>query len=422
MRIGLVTPYDLTHDGGVNRHVCALGRALERLGHQVRVLGPASGALPPACDRLGGVVPVRVNGSVARVGLVVSGRAMARLLARDRFDVVHVHEPWVPGVGRSAIRHAGVPLVATFHTFVERECVVSRLVRQALAGSLTRVAQAIAVSPAAADFARPVYGRPLHIIPNGVDVGLFAPAAIRAEPPGSREPAHTGSRRLVPGVGPALASTGGTALAVRPERTCAHPRACAHTASGVSGGGRGRALRVLFVGRYDEPRKGVRYLLEAVARLRREGRAITLHIAGPGVPHALADVAAAAGAEFLGRLDDAALAAAYQACDVFCAPSTGGESFGLVLLEAMAAGRPVIASDLRGYREASDGAACLVPAADAAALAAAIGALADDAPRQAALVARGLQRARALDWRRVAEAVAAVYRDTVASGVAACPA
>lgn len=195
-------------------------------------------------------------------------------------------------------------------------------------------------------------------------------------------------------------------------------QARAHGVPGVTGGVSSRDFRVLFVGRYDEPRKGVRYLLEAVARLRREGRAVSLRIAGPGVPHALADVAAAAGAEFLGRLDDAALAVAYQACDVFCAPSTGGESFGLVLLEAMAAGRPVIASDVRGYREASDGAACLVPAADAAALAGAIGALADDAALRAALVARGLQRARALDWRHVAEAVAAVYRDAVASGVA----
>ena len=136
MRICLVSPYDLSHDGGVNTHVRALAPALRDAGHQVRILGPASGAVPRGCDGLPGTVAVRANGSVARVGLLVSANAVTRYLARGAFDLVHVHEPYVPGTARLAVQCATVPVVATFHAYVEHEHVFSRVARWAMAPSL----------------------------------------------------------------------------------------------------------------------------------------------------------------------------------------------------------------------------------------------------------------------------------------------
>src|SRR5262249_9052180 len=129
---------------------------------------------------------------------------------------------------------------------------------------------------------------------------------------------------------------------------------------------------ILFVGRFDEPRKGLRHLLDAASLLREWGHAAEVRIAGDGKPASFAGIAAKAGAVFLGRLSDSALAAEYRDADIFCAPATHGESFGLVLVEAMACGCPVVASDIHGYREASDGAAVLAPPGDPCALACAL--------------------------------------------------
>jgi len=356
MRVCLVTPYDLTHEGGVNSHVRALAHMLRSAGHHASVLGPASGAVPPECDGVAGTIPIPANGSIARVGLLVSAPSVTRYLTRGRFDIIHVHEPYVPGTARLAVRRAPAPVVATFHAYAERERGISRATRHVMARPLTRLRRAIAASTAAADFARVVYRGPIRVIPNGIDMTAFS-------------------------CGPAAAV----------ERT-AEP------------------LRILFVGRYDEPRKGLRYFLDAAARLRAEGRQLIVSVAGRGTPGAVAGLARRAGARFLGPLDHAGLAAAYRDCDVFCAPSVHGESFGIVLLEAMACGRPVVASDIRGYREAAAGAAMLVQPGDAAALAAALAALGDDVALRQELVQRGLRRAAELDWCRMAQQVISVYR------------
>ncbi len=367
MRVCLVTPYDLSYDGGVNRHVISLAQALRCLGHDVRVLGPASGATPSRCDSLPGVVPVRANGSRARVGLLVSKTAVRRYLRRGGFDLVHVHEPWVPGPGRTAVRYAATPVVGTFHTFAESEHGMVTFARRALARPLRRLTLGIAVSQPAAEFARRVFDGALHVVPNGIDPSAFA------------SPHVTGCPEC-------------TAPTLRDEGP----------------------LRLLFVGRFDEPRKGLRHLLAAVALLRERGRAIDLRVVGHGDPVPFGDLARRSGATFLGRVDDQGLADMYRWCDVFCAPSTHGESFGVVLIEAMASGRPVVASDIPGYRDATAGAAILVPPADPELLAAAIARAADDERLRHHAVHQGWQRAHQLAWSRVALTINGLYEDAAA--------
>ena len=377
MRICLVSPYDLSYDGGVNTHIMGLASALRESGRHVGVLGPASGSIPLGCDGLPGTVAVPANGSVARVGLLVSARAVTRYLTHGRFDIVHVHEPYVPGTARIAVRCATVPVVATFHAFAEHEHLVSRVARQAMAWYLGRLRNAIAASAAAADFARVVYKGPIQIIPNGIDTAIFTP--IR---PASATP--------LPLLSPQHVRSSGCLFS-----------GCTSSTDSV---------RVLFVGRFDEPRKGLAYLLEAIVRLRASGRSVTVQIVGSGSAGRLAELAGRAGAQFLGRLSDAALAAAYRDCDIFCAPSIYGESFGLVLIEAMACGRPVVASDIRGYREAAAGAALLVAPRDPDALAAALLHVADNTTLRKDLVERGFRRAAELDWRRTSQHIVSVYR------------
>ncbi len=370
MRICLVTPYDLSHDGGVNRHVITLAQALRRLGHHVRVLGPASGETPARCDGIPGVVPVRANGSRARVGLLSSKRAVRRYLERGGFDLVHVHEPWVPGPARYAVQCSPIPLVATFHTFAESEPRMASMARRMLARPLHRLSLGIAVSNPAADYARRIFSGPIRVLPNGIDPTAFA------EPHAPHAPDGAGPAPRVPG-----------------------------------------PLRLLFVGRFDEPRKGLRHLLGAAALLRERGREFELRVVGPGDPYAFGDLAVRSGARFVGRVDDHELAAMYHWCDLFCAPSTHGESFGVVLIEAMASGRPVVASDIPGYRDATAGAAILVPPGNPEALADAIVRTADDEWLRHSVVGRGWHRAHQLAWSRVALSLNELYEDVAAMRV-----
>jgi phosphatidylinositol alpha-mannosyltransferase len=356
VRICVVSPYDLSHEGGVNRHALSLAVTLRGLGHHVRVLGPASGAVPTGCEAVARAVPVPANGSLARIGLLAAPGPVREVLRAGRFDVVHVHEPLVPGPGRHALRHARAPLVATFHATDEREQPLQRALRAAAAAGLARIDFGIAVSRAAKAYARAIYRGRTAVVPNGVDLLRFG----------------------APGRG---------------------------AAAGASG-----PLRVLFVGRFGEPRKGFPVLLEALAVLRREGRAVEADVVGEGSWARHAAKAAGLGVRFHGRLADAALAERYRAADVLCAPSLRCESFGMVLVEAMAAGCPVVASALPGYAEAARGAALLAPAGDARALAGALRRASEDPALRARLVERGRTRAAALCWSRIADRVLHVYR------------
>ncbi len=170
------------------------------------------------------------------------------------------------------------------------------------------------------------------------------------------------------------------------------------------------------MGRFGEPRKGLSVLMDAVALLRSQGRATVVDVVGAGPAERLAARAARLGVRFLGRLSDAELARCYRESDVFCAPSLGGESFGMVLVEAMAAGCPVIASDIPGYAEAARGAALLAPPGDPGALAVALWRAGRDPLMRERLSARGRSRAAALCWSRVAGRVLHIYRVAAAGG------
>jgi len=268
-----------------------------------------------------------------------------------------VHEPLVPGPSRHALRWARVPVVATFHAAAEQERAVQTAFRAAASGGLARIAFGIAVSRQAKRFSRAIYRGRTAVIPNGVDLSRFAPDAAPGAP-------------------------------------VAHPH--------------GR-LRILFVGRFAEPRKGFSVLLEAAALLEQQGRPVEVHVVGAGPAERFERRAERLGVVFHGRVSDADLSREYREADVFCAPSLGGESFGMVLVEAMAAGCPVVASDIPGYAEAARGAALLTPAGEPGMLAVALWRAGQDAGLRARLVARGIARADALCWRRVAARVAHVY-------------
>ena len=360
MRVCLVTPYDLSHEGGVNRHVRSLAGALGALGHEASVIGPASGGVPEGCTSLPGVIPVPANGSVARIGLLVSPRATREHLAARAYDVVHVHEPIVPGPSRHAVRWARAPVVATFHASAEREVRLQRALRRFASLGLQHIAHGIAVSREAKRFSRAVYRGRTAVIPNGVDLSRFQVA--------------------IPGESP------------RPDRP----------------------LRLLFVGRFGEPRKGFGALLDALAILASQGRRVEAAVVGDGPLDRFAARAEPLGVRFLGRLSDQALAERYRQSDLFCAPSLGGESFGMVLVEAMAAGCPVVASDIPGYAEAAHGAALLVPPSEPSLLAEGIWRAGRDAQLRARLVARGLLRADALSWSRIAARVVRIYETATA--------
>ncbi|WP_343945051.1 glycosyltransferase family 4 protein, partial [Pseudonocardia zijingensis] len=361
MRVGIVCPYSLDVPGGVQAHVVGLAGALERLGHQVSVLAPAAERTPvpdfvtPAGRALG----LPYNGSVARVSFgPLTYARVRRWLAEHTFDVLHLHEPTTVSVSVLALLAAEGPIVATFHTSMERSRTLAAF-GGVLRPLMEKVTARIAVSPHARRVQVEHLGGDAVEIPNGVDVGAFA---------------H----------GPALPG---------------YPR------PGTVG----------FLGRFEEPRKGMPVLLEAVRRLAPHRPDLRVLVAGSGDAAALRRLAGpvADRLDVLGPVDDATKAAALRSVDVFCAPHTGGESFGIVLTEALAAGAPVLASDLAAFRAVlgeTEPAGVLFPAGDGAALAQRLGDLLDDPARRAALSAAGRVRAEEFGWPAVAAAVLRVYR------------
>lgn len=369
MRVALVSPYALATPGGVQRHVVDLARALHAAGEEVHLVSPGAAV---AVDGIGGAhhpvgrdVRVPFNGSVAPIALSpTAARATRRVLARIAPDVVHVHEPLVPWVALAAATTDVAPVVGTFHAWSDRGRAY-RVVRAPGRRVVGRLAARLAVSQAAADYHARALGvapRSFRILPNGVDVATFAGA----------EPFDD----LVDPARPIL----------------------------------------LFVGRL-EPRKGLEPLVRAFTRLKTERPELRLLVVGDGPERdrcqALLSGRLRSDVLFLGRVDEGDKERFYASCDLFVAPALGGESFGMVLLEAMAAGAPVVASDLPGFRSVvRDGVqGRLVPPGDPAALAVAIGALLDNPALREAMVAEGRRTAADHDWRVVAGQVAALYRE-----------
>jgi phosphatidyl-myo-inositol alpha-mannosyltransferase len=365
LRVGIVCPYSLDVPGGVQAHVVGLAGALEDLGHTVSVLAPAAEhtPVPTFVTPAGRAMGVPYNGSVARVtfGPVTYARAR-RWLAESSFDVLHLHEPTTFSLSVLALLAAEGPIVATFHTSTERSRALSAF-GGVLRPLMEKVTARIAVSPLARRVQVEHLGGDAVEIPNGVDIPAFA-----AGP-------------LLPG----------------------YPR------PGTVG----------FLGRFDEPRKGMTVLLDALRALAPSRPDLRLLVVGRGDVGALRRAAGPVTdrLDVLGPVDDATKAAALRSVDVFCAPNLGGESFGIVLTEAMAAGAPVLASDLDAFRAVvgGSGAGVLFPTGDGGALAAALAALLDDPSARAAMSAAGRMRAADFGWPAVAASVVRVYRAAVAA-------
>jgi phosphatidylinositol alpha-mannosyltransferase len=368
MRIGMVCPYPWDVPGGVQYHVRDLAETLRGLGHHVEVLTPAEREenLPDEhVTWVGRAVPVPYNGSIASMqfGLVSAAR-VRRWLREGAFDVVHVHEPASVSISLLVCIIAEGPIVATFHAATTRSKVLAVL-GPWFRPWLEKITGRIAVS----DFARRVQvehlGGDAVVIPNGVHVPAFA-------------------------AGPQLPGY-------------------------VRGEG---SPTIGFLGRYDEPRKGLPVLLEAMRTLVRDHPSVRLLVAGRGDPDELDELV---GKELrphvtlLGELTEPEKAAFLRSVDVYCAPNLLGESFGVILLEAMAAGAPVVASDLDAFaRVLEEGAAgLLVSRGDAAALARALSGLLGEPDRRGQLAAAGRQAVAGYDWSVVARRIVAVY-ETVA--------
>jgi phosphatidylinositol alpha-mannosyltransferase len=365
VKIGVVCPYTWDVPGGVQEHIKDLSEALIGLGHEVSVVSPADDdtPLPSYVVPAGRAIPVPYNGSVARLAFGFLSAARVRRWVREGgFDVLHVHEPAAPSLSLLACWVADGPIVATVHTANPRSRAM-HAAYLALQTALEKISGWIAVSEAARTTLVEHMGGDAVLIPNGVTVSRYEKATPL---PGW------------PGTGGALG----------------------------------------FLGRMDEPRKGLNVLLRAFELLARERPGLRLFVAGPGD---LDDVRGRVAEEYrdrlilAGQVSQEDKARFYHSVDVFCAPNTGGESFGVVLIEAMAAGAPIVASDLEAFQLVlRDGRAGeLFPAGDSAALAAAAGRLLDDPALRERLSAAARDAVRAYDWPIVARDVVKVYETVV---------
>jgi phosphatidylinositol alpha-mannosyltransferase len=355
VRIGIVCPYSLSLPGGVQGQVLGLARALRGKGHEVRVLAPCDGPPPDAgVTPLGASIPTAANGSVAPIAPDVPAQLRTiRALRDEAFDVVHLHEPMAPGPTQTAVLFKVAPLVGTFHAAGGSAAyrAFGPLVRRAA----RRLDVRCAVSEDARAMARQALGGDYELVFNGVEVAHFRDA----------EPTPT---------------TGPT---------------------------------VLFLGRH-EPRKGLATLLGALAELPEELR---LWVAGDGPE--TEELTRRHGddprIEWLGRISEEEKLARLRGADVFCAPSLRGESFGIVLLEAMAACTPVVASDLPGYANVARAGrdALLVPPGDPSALASAVARVLDERELAAGLVASGLERAAEFSMDHLADRYLELYATAI---------
>jgi phosphatidylinositol alpha-mannosyltransferase len=355
MRVMLSSPYSLSLFGGVQAQVLGLVHALRRRGVDARVIAPCDGPPPePGIVTVGPSTRLPSNGSVAPVA---AGRAVARrtIDALNTFepDVLHLHEPFSPGANHAALVGTTIPAVGTFHSARQGRNPWYQTFRSPLRPLLRRLSVATAVSAQAARQVELTFGTQCEIVPNGVEVERFA---------------H-----------------GDTPATTRPA--------------------------IFFVGRL-EPRKGAAVLLDAFADLDREA---DLWMAGDGPQRDKLRARGVPHVEWLGRVSDAEKAERLRRADIACFPALDGESFGIVLLEAMAARAAIVASDIDGYRDvARDGReALLVPPGDVDALVRTLRMLLDDRGERGRLAAGGRQRADEFSMDRVAERFLEIYERAI---------
>ncbi|MGW2663533.1 glycosyltransferase family 4 protein [Nocardia tengchongensis] len=366
MRIGMVCPYSFDVPGGVQSHVVELAQVLIERGHKVSVLAPAADdtPLPDFVVSAGKAVAIPYNGSVARLSFGPTAYTrIRRWIADNDFDVLHIHEPNAPSLSMLALKIAEGPIVATFHTSTTKSLVLSTF-QGVLRPYHEKISGRIAVSELARRWQVEALGGDAVEIPNGVDVPAFAHAPLLDGYP-------------------------------KPGKS------------------------VLFLGRFDEPRKGMDVLLGALPELVRKHPDLEVLIVGRGDEDRLRREAGenAGHLRFLGQVTDAEKASAMRSADVYVAPNLGGESFGIVLVEAMAAGTAVVASDLDAFRRVlRDGAAgMLVPVGDSALLSEAISAMLTDDDRREDYIRTANQVVGEYDWPVVAEQILRVY-ETVTVG------
>ncbi len=367
MKIALVSPYDFAHPGGVVNHILALNKQFTKMGHEVRIIAPASREIPDR-DRnvlhIGKARPFPVRGTTIRISMSLRlASKIKETLTREKFDIIHLHEPFMPMLCSAVLRFSDSVNIGTFHAchgspgynfgWPISTYLLNRR-RRKLVGK-------IAVSKTAMDYASKYVPGYYNIIPNGIDLECFNPNVLPI------------------------------------ERFC------------------DGKINILFVGRLEK-RKGLNYLLKAYQKVRKETPDARLIVVGPGVRfrrkyekyvrrNGLADVV------FTGMLPYDELPRYYKTADIFCSPAIGGESFGIVLLEAMAVGKPIVATSIEGYASVithgREG--LLVPPKNDKELACALLSLISDEPLRRQMGAQGVLTAQDYDWSKVARRVLDYY-------------
>ena len=380
MKIGLISPYDWSYPGGVHTHIERLAAELRTRGHSVHIVTAASGPKGQQPEdgviKFGWTAPLRFNGSVARIAITpdLSG-TLRRLIEHERFDVIHLHEPFVSTLTLAILRIArglDIPCVGTFHASTNKRSSTARwayaMAKPFLRGSFSNLDGYIAVSETARNHIARFFPADFQIIPNGINIESYSDML----PP---LPQFADGKR-----------------------------------------------NILFLTRM-EPRKGLRYLLKVIPLVREQSAANNLPpvrfiLAGDGPQraryerfvqrHEWQDVI------FTGYIDDREKNRYYASADIYCAPSTGNESQGITLLEAMASGTPVIASDIPGYRTVipDSSVGLLTPPRDAERLAWALCHLLRDDALRAQLGRNGKLRAAEYSWQRITDEIEQVYEDS----------
>ena len=366
MKVALVSPYDFAHPGGVANHISALEREFAKMGHDVRVIAPASKPITAFNDRfiaLGRPWPTPSSGSVARITLTpwLSSKVKP-VLEREKFDIIHLHEPLCPMLCTTVLRLSRTANVGTFHAMDSRGYSMWKpFTATFLKKWYRKLDGKITVSRPAMEFTRRHFPGEYTIIPNGVDLEYFSPDVAPIEK------------------------------------------------------FRDGKVNILFVSRLEK-RKGVNYLLDAYQQVRKETDNCRLIFVGPSTrwSRKYEEQVKRKGFEdivFVGYVPHDELPRYYQTADIFCAPATGRESFGLILLEAMAMGKPIVASNIDGYASvATHGVeALMVPPRDAKMLAGALITLAGDASLRREMGGRGMVKAVEYGWEHIARRVMDYY-------------
>ena len=356
MRIGLICPYSLTVPGGVQGQVLGLAKMLRGLGHFVRVLGPCDGPPPDTgVTPLGMSIPTTANGSVAPIAPdVPCALRTIRALRDEQFDILHLHEPLAPGPTLTSLFLAQSPMLGTFHA--AGKSLAYDLLKGPVKWLRNRLDHAVAVSEDAAEMAHAALGGEYEILFNGVETDR-----CNSVVPWSKE-----------------------------------------------------SPTIFFVGRH-EPRKGLGVLLEAMTFLPSDTQ-LWVASDGPETTELKAQAAGDHRVKWLGRISEEEKLSRIKGADIFCAPSLRGESFGVVLLEGMACGTPVVASDITGYAKVARGGedALLVPAGDSQALASAIEKILRNPDQAERLSARGIKRAENFSMQRLAVTYSKSYEAILA--------